>query len=268
MQSNSKYIFPGYKEPIEIQLFDQYGQLLKGKTNIYVRIRRHQDDYFFDWSNNTFKEPASVVKMNEVLAEVSMTYSPGIYRLDTATHVKGWDTSLITNGNDNDVYEITIVQIGGLDAVGMPVGFELHVDPLLAAIDDVSSQIDDLPSAIDTALTATHGTGSWQSAAAGNIADAVWNAMQTDHTIAGSFGDLVRRVVALQKENYFIDQMNYNIQGLMTSGRIRLFNTKAEALAATDGGTGEGEFATYSFDTTETVGAPERAKTARSVRDT
>lgn len=231
MQGGSKYIFPGAKEPIEVQLFDQFGQPLAGKTDIYVRIRRHQDDLYYDWSDDTFKAPGSVVQMNEVLQEISATYSPGIYRLNTVTHVRGWDTSLITNGGNTDVYEITIVQVGGTDAVGLPVGYELHVDP------------------------------------AGNIAAAIWDAAQSDHTIAGSFGDLLRRVAALQKENYFIDQMTYNPQGLMLTGRIRLFVTKAAALAATDGGVGEGEFATYSFDTTETVGSPERARTARSVRD-
>jgi len=541
MKGGSKYIKLGAKEPIEIQVFDDAENLLKLLTDLYVRVRRHADDLYFDWSDATFKAPASVVQMEQVLEEVSPTYSPGIYRLNRTTapaHAKGFDTAAITNPGSGDIYDVTIVQIGGTDAAGLPTGFELHVDPTIvtptliadavwdeqkgghnvagsfgeevqthatpaevnaeadqalldydpptkaeldaaelairgadgddlktlsdqldgkptaaqidtelsgthgagawdgtagdwttaekeefraalgitgtktgpggggqlqevladtadmqpkvdmpistraapgaemnlvdaaitgdkfatsgrdeivdevaarlatahgagswegasagdvagavwdeskaahtvlgsfgeevkdhatvpevkaeadqALIDydpptkaeldaaeaairgadaddlkDLSDQIDGVPAAVNVALSAVHGAGSWESSAISPaiIADAVWNALQTDHTIAGSFGDAVRRIVALQKENYFIDEMTYNSQGLMLTGRIRLFATKAAALAATDGGSGEGEFATYSFDTTEVAGQPCQAKTARSVRD-
>lgn len=541
MKGGSKYIKPGDKEPIEIQVFDTAEQLLKGLTNLYVRIRRHNDDLYFDWSDQTFKAPGSVVQMEQVLEEVSPTYSPGIYRLNRTTppvQARGFNTAGITNPGSGDVYDITIVQIGGTNAAGLPAGYELHVDPtiitptiiadavwdemvgghtaigtfgeevqthatptevktqvdqalidydpptkteldtaenairgtdgdtlktlsdqldtkptatqidtqlssthgsgawdatstdwtdtereelraalgitgdksgpggsgqlqeiladtadmqpkidmpistraapgaemdlIMDAVDanalatsardeivdevatrlasahgngswegatttaiadqvweeaivdhitpgsfgeevqyhatptevearalsalntydpptkaeldaaeasirgtdsddlkDISDQIDTLPATIDTLLSGIHGAGSWESSAISPtiIANAVWNAMQADHTLSGSFGDAVQRIVALQKENYYIDQMVYNSQGLMLSGRIRLFRTKTAALAATDGGTGEGEFATYSFTTTETPGEPCKAKTARSVRD-
>jgi hypothetical protein len=541
MKGGSKYIKPGAKEPIEVQVFDEADQLLTGLTNVYVRIRRHADDLYFDWNDATFKAPGSVVQMHQVLEEVSATYSPGIYRLNRTAapaHTKGFDTAAITNPGSGDVYDITIVQLGGTDAAGLPTGYELHVDPTIvtptliadavwdeqkgghnivgsfgaevqthatqaeaqaaataalnaydpptkaeldaaelairgadgdtlktlsdqldgkptaaqidaqlsgthgagawdgtasdwsvdereeiravlgitgtkdtpggggqvqeiladtadmqpkvdmpistraapgaemnlvdnaitdakiatsgrdeivdevaarlaaahgsgswegatpgaiagqvweedpaahnnpntfgaevqdhatvpevkaqadqALIDydpptkaeldaaeasirgadaddlkDLSDQLDALPAAVDLVLSGVHGSGSWESSAISPtiIANAVWNAMQADHTLAGSFGDAVQRIVALQKENYFIDQMTYNTQGLMLSGRIRLFRTKAAALAATDGGTGEGEFATYSFTSTETPGEPCKARTARSVRD-
>ena len=541
MKGGSKYIKPGAKEPIEIQVFDDAENLLKFKTDIHVRIRRHADDLYFDWSDATFKAPALVVQMEQVLQEISGTYSPGIYRLNRTAapaHTKGFDTAAITNPGSGDVYDVTIVQLGGTDAAGLPTGYELHVDPTIvtptliadavwdeqkgghnvvgsfgeevqthatqaevqaaataalnaydpptkaeldaaelairgadgddlktlsdqldgkptaaqidaqlsgthgagawdgtasdwtaaekeeirgalgvqgtqaeptgggdlqeilddtadmqpkidmpistraapgaemdlitdavdanaiatsgsaeivdevaarlasahgsgswegasagdvagdvwdeakgahtapgsfgeeiqdhatvlevkaqadqalvdydpptkAALDaaeaairgtdaddlkDISDQIDGVPTAVDVALSAVHGGGSWESSAISPaiIANAVWNAMQADHQLANSFGDAVQRVVALQKENYFIDQMTYNTQGLMLTGRIRLFRTKAAALAATDGGTGEGEFAVYSFSSTETPGEPCKAKTARSVRD-
>lgn len=541
MKGGSKYIKPGAKEPIEVQVFDEADQLLTGLTTVYVRIRRHADDLYFDWNDATFKAPGSVVQMHQVLEEVSATYSPGIYRLNRTAapaHTKGFDTAAITNPGSGDVYDITIVQIGGTDAAGLPTGYELHVDPTIvtptliadavwdeqkgghnivgsfgeevqthatqaeaqaaataalnaydpptkaeldaaelairgadgdtlktlsdqldgkptaaqidaqlsgthgagawdgtasdwsvdereeiravlgitgtkdtpggggqvqeiladtadmqpkvdmpistraapgaemnlvddaitaakiatsgrdeivdevaarlaaahgsgswegatpsaiagqvweetkashttpgtfgaevqehatvpevkaqadqALIDydpptkaeldaaeasirgadaddlkDLSDQLDALPAAVDLVLSGVHGSGSWESSAISPtiIANAVWNAMQADHTLAGSFGDAVQRIVALQKENYFIDQMTYNTQGLMLSGRIRLFRTKAAALAATDGGAGEGEFATYSFTSTETPGEPCKARTARSVRD-
>ncbi|MGD9209154.1 MAG: hypothetical protein PVI90_00185 [Desulfobacteraceae bacterium] len=541
MKGGSKYIKLNAKEPIEIQVFNDAEQLLKGLTDLYVRIRRHADDLYFDWNDATFKAPATVIQMEQVLEEVSPTYSPGIYRLNRTIapmHVKGFDTSIITNPGSGDVYDITIVQIGGTDAAGLPTGYELHVDPTILTLTEIadavwdetksghttpgsfgeevqthatptevqasalaalntydpptkaeldttednirgtdsdtlktisdqldtkptaaqidtqlsgthgagawdgtesdwtstereelraalgivgdksgpsgggqlqeiladtadiqpkidtpissraapgaemdlitdavdanafatsardeivnevtnqlssahgsgswegatvdaiadqvwdepkvdhttlgsfgeeiqehatptevkakadqalvdydpptkaeldiatnsirgsdaddlkvlSDQLDDLPTIINTLLSGVHGSGSWESSAISPtiIANAVWNAMQADHTLSGSFGDAVQRIVALQKENYYIDQMAYNTQGLMLSGRIRLFRTKTDALGATDGGAGEGEFATYTFTTTETLGEPCKARTARSVRD-
>lgn len=237
MQGGSKYILPGAKEPIEIQLIDQFNRLLTGKTDIFIQIRRHQDDRYFDWSDNTFKNPSIIVTRHQALSEVSAAYSPGIYRLDAGpTHAKGFNTAVITNPGSADVYDIDVTQIGGDDATGLPQGYELCIYDLTVGLPEV-------------------------------IADAVWNAMQVDHRVVGSFGELVQRVAALQKENYYIDNMTYNTQGLMLTGRIRLFYTKTDANAATPGGSGQGEFATYTFTTTPTPGHPERAATARSVKE-
>lgn len=205
------YIETGGKEPIEIQLFNKYtGKPLLGKTDIKIRIRRHNDDLFFDWSDNSFKAYGAVVQLHETLTEINATQSPGLYRLSTVTHLRGLDTSAISGLGTSDSLEITVLQDGGADAAGLPTGFELKV---------------------------------------------------------GSFLDTILRIVALQKENYYIDQMTYNTPGLMTSARIRLFKTKSEADAATDGGVGEGEFATYTFTSTPNTVYPERADAARSVRD-
>lgn len=237
MQGGSKYILPGAREPIEVQLFDAYSVPLIGKDNIFVQIRRHQDDLYFDWADNRFRAPGSVSILSQPLSEVSATYSPGIYRLDAPpVHVKGFNTAAIVNPQAGDVYDITVLQIGGTDALGLPLGYELQVHDLTTGLPAI-------------------------------IADAVWNEMQADHQVTGSFGELLQRIVALQKENYYIDNMTYNTQGLMLTGRIRLFRSKAEAEAATPGGTGQGEFATYSFTTTSLPGQPERAATARSVKD-
>jgi hypothetical protein len=205
------YVETGGKEPIEIQVFNRItGKPLLGKTNLKVRIRRHEDDLYYDWSDNTFKAYASVSQLLEALSLVNDTQSPGLYRLSTVDHLRGFDTSKIQNLLGTDSLEITILQDGGTDAGGLPTGFELKV---------------------------------------------------------GNFLDSIMRIVGLQKENYYIDQMTYNTPGLMTAARIRLFHTKAAALAATDGGSGEGEFATYTFDTVPNTVRPELADTARSVKD-
>lgn len=229
----------GDTEPVEIQLFDTLGLALLSKTNIKVQVRRQQDDYYLDWSDNYFKTAPSVTQMYTSLEEISPSLNPGLYRLNTAPHVRGLNTAAFVNPLANSIYDITVIEDGSFDAVGLPAGFELKVGYYV-------DQIAALPP---------------------NVADAVWNEMQLDHMVTGSFGDTLRRIVALQKENYFIDNMVYNTQGLLLSGRIRLFMTKTEALAASAGGSTEGEFATYSFTTTPVTGRPERANTARSVRD-
>lgn len=205
------YVETDGKEPIEIQLFDKFlGNPLTGKTDIKLRIRRHNDDLYYDWDDDTFKTYSSVTRLLEPLTEVNATQSPGVYRLSTVDHLRGFDTSKITNLQGIDALEVTVLQDGGIDAAGLPLGFELKV---------------------------------------------------------GNFLDTILRIVALQKENYFIDQMAYNTPGLMTSARIRIFKSKAEADAATDGGTAEGEFETYVFTSVPNATRPERADNVRSVKE-
>jgi hypothetical protein len=60
---------------------------------------------------------------------------------------------------------------------------------------DLSDQIDTLPSAVDvdTQLSGIHGSGSWEGdAAAGAVADAVWDEGKAGHTAPGSFGEEVQ----------------------------------------------------------------------------
>ncbi len=238
MFGGSKYIKPGAKEPVEIQVFDKYTRVpLVGKTDLFLKIRRVADDLYFDWNDQRFKDPATAVVLRALLTPLdTAVYSPGVYELNRLPdHAKGFDTSKIVNAGPNDVYNVTVEQVGGTDAGGLPVGYELQLRP-------------------DVTLPA-------------EVADAVWNTMQTDHHVLGSFGDLMRRIVALQKENYVIDNMVHNPQGLMTNARIRLFENKDDVLAATDGGVGEGEFATYDFVTTPDVARPAIADVARSMRD-
>lgn len=240
MRSGGSVWLPtGWTEPIEIQLFNTGGLPLLGDTNTVTQIRRQQDDYYYDWNNNEFRIAASVSEFYQILQEVSQSRNPGLYRLDTVEHVGGFDTSKPTNAGLDDIYDVTITHRVAPSLYGLPMGFEIRVGALadkLVALPD-------------------------------SVADAVWDEMQADHVVTGSFGDLLRRVVALQKENYFIDQTAYNTPGLLTSGRIRLFNTKAEVDAATDGGTSEGEFATYAFSTTPKTDAQERADVIRSTRE-
>jgi hypothetical protein len=110
----------GEIEPIVVMVVDSNGDLLSGKTNIKIRIRRLSDGYYLDWSDNTFKTGATVVTMLQAMEEISATYSPGEYKLNTATHVEGFDHNSITNDAANDTYYFTAVQDGGTDVSNVP----------------------------------------------------------------------------------------------------------------------------------------------------
>jgi len=228
----------GGKEPVEIQVFHGItGQPLVGSTTLQVSVRRLKDDLYLDWSNDTLRIDIIIVKLWETLEEVDPTNRAGLYRLNTVNHVRGLDTSKFTNADVNDVYEVTIRDSAEV-AGGVPMGFELKTGALA---DKINGLLYD-------------------------VANSVWDAMQADHKITGSFGDMMRRIVALQKEHYYVDNTTYNTEGLLLFGRIRLFETEAAVNAATYGGSSEGEFATYELTTTPKPLTPERANDVRSVR--
>jgi hypothetical protein len=71
---------------------------------------------------------------------------------------------------------------------------------------------------------------------------------------AGTIGDvygMVQRILGLSHENTFIDNTTYDSDYQMVSGRVRLFDSKTNCDAATDGGSETtGLLATYTITTT------------------
>jgi hypothetical protein len=237
ISAGSVEIPTGGKEPVEIQLFNKdTGVALVGSTTIEASVRRLSDDYYLDWDDDTLKG-AGVGTMWQALSQIDATNRPGLYQLDTANHVKGLDTSKFVNPGTDDIYEVTIRDSADL-AADLPSGFEIKTGAL-------ADKINGLPD---------------------SVAQAVWDALQADHKVAGSFGDMMRRIVALQKEHYYIDNTSYNDEGLLLFGRVRLFESETATNNATYGGSGEGEFATYELTTTPKTATPERAHEVRSVR--
>lgn len=238
------HIQTGDKEPIEVLVLDVFGAPLLSKTDIRLQIRRTSDNFFFDWSDNTFKTEPSVVTRAIALTQVDMIVAPGEYKLIAPGHVDGFNTGIITNPVvTGDVYQVTIYQSPGTDAGNLPMLGQIRVGGFADFIDASISGIPPF------------------------VADAVWDELQSGHQAVGSFGDLMQRIAALQKENYFVDQTTYNSQGLLVFGRMRLFRTKADTDAATSGGTGEGEFATYKVTTVAKPMQPALADTVKSTKE-
>jgi len=124
---NCVRIQTGQKEPIVALIVDANGNELTGKTDIKIKIRRLSDGFYFDWADDTFRSGGAVSQLLQALSEVSGTYSPGEYQLNTASHVDGFDTSVITNAADDDVYFITAIQDSGTDAANVPLIGEIKV---------------------------------------------------------------------------------------------------------------------------------------------
>jgi hypothetical protein len=119
----------------------------------------------------------------------------------------------------------------------------------------VSSRSSHTAGDVDTTLTGSHGAGSWQTATltAAAIADAVLTEAVLDHAAtAGSLAEFIRIMKSLVLGNYVMDNQTYNAATkFLTGGRIRCFDTAAAVGTATEGGTGEGEFATFTVAGTE-----------------
>ena len=137
--SCSVSIQQGSKEPIVAMVTDVNGAPLTGKTDIKIRVRRAFDDFYLDWSDDTFKAEGSVVTILQALVEISATGSPGEYYLDKTGHVKGFDTATITNPNEDDVYYFTAQQDPVSDAVNTPQIGSIRIGTFSTSVVDRSS---------------------------------------------------------------------------------------------------------------------------------
>ena len=81
----------------------------------------------------------------------------------------------------------------------------------------------------------------------GAIADAVWDEVLSEHSVVGTTGEAMMVIRGLVQQNFLLDSTAYNTKGLLVAGRIRIFGNKDDVLAATDGGVGEGEIATFNI---------------------
>ena len=98
---------------------------------------------------------------------------------------------------------------------------------------------------------------------AAQIRDAILDAARSGHVTTGTIGEGIALGTSLLQGNFYMDNIVNGPDG-MTSARIRCFHTGSAVAAATSGGTGEGEFATFTV-TTIYVG-PNKVATHRVVQ--
>lgn len=77
-------------------------------------------------------------------------------------------------------------------------------------------------------------------------ASAVWSETTSGYTVAGTFGEGFRRMLALRQENMRVVYTAWNDVNVPTDGVIYIYPSKA-AMDADSGGTGVGAFGSYSF---------------------
>jgi hypothetical protein len=86
-------------------------------------------------------------------------------------------------------------------------------------------------------------------ATSAKVRDAVLNAVRSGFAGTGTIGEGIAIASSLLQGNFLMDMVTDGPSG-QTSSRIRCFHTGAAAAAATSGGSGEGEFATFIVTTT------------------
>jgi len=96
------------------------------------------------------------------------------------------------------------------------------------------------------------------------IAAAVLDDLLTAHAVVGSVGDAIAVAAGLLQGNFYMDQTNNTDPNGQIFARLRVFRTGAATALATDGGSGQGEFATFNITTTYT--GPNKIATHRAVR--
>ena len=238
--------------PIVALALDIASVPITGLTNLYISIRRTSDDMWLDFSDHTFK-PAGWVVRQTPMEEISASLAPGLYRHRFDTDNYAPDTYCTTVQQiPPTVFTQTLV-----DELSVGTAGYLTTEEVTASVWDSTQGA----SVINNITQLGVDIAGIPAAAAAQV----WDALQADYHATGSFGDLVRRIVALQKENYFIDNTTYNSRGVMLTGRMRIFANQAGVATATAGGTGQGEIGTYQFTTTTAAGHPELAATVRSV---
>lgn len=93
--------------------------------------------------------------------------------------------------------------------------------------------------------------------------DAILNAVRSGFVGVGTVGEGIAIASSLMQGNFYMDQVTNSSNG-QTAARIRCFHTGAATSAATSGGSGQGEFAT--FIVTTAYSGPNKITTHRVVQ--
>lgn len=201
----------GKIEPIRVYAVDGNSAPLTGLTDLYVRIERNSDGYFYDWNDTTFKA-AGWTTLNKLLTEIDATNLAGLYEV-----VGGFDLDVITNPTADERYTVYPLQTPGTTArLPSPVSFDegfwvdqiddivadtAAMEPLVVANVDatISSRatVDGVWDELLAGHTIADSAGKTLSdlgAAAGspsNLASSVWDALRSAHTDPNSFGESI-----------------------------------------------------------------------------
>lgn len=231
---------------------------------------------YLDFNDNTFKTSAWTTRQQS-MTEVSASNSPGRY--EVTLNINAW--SSLTSGVNHVAleYEVTVdsvltqatdtmllvnhaydVALAG-DAMDLVTGAVDATSVANGAIDAATfaaGAIDATAIANGAIDAATFAAGAIDAAAlatdaVNEIVDAVLTEAVLDHAgTSGSLAEYIRISKSLLLGNYVFDNQTYNsATKFLLTGRIRCFDTSGAVASATEGGSSEGEFATFTIAGTE-----------------
>ena len=217
----------------------------------------------------------------------SQTFATGSGEVETFSLTSGWVAAAANASEDgagSGIYRYTFSQAEtnydtviavrlkktGYATQSFFVPIEIiTVDDVNTAITSLASQVTTVIATLATLATAAQANTIIASVAAlpsaAAIRDAVLNELLSNHSIEGSVADGIAIAAGLLQGNFYIDNVDNNDPNGQTTCRMRLFRSGTATLAATDGGSGEGEFATFTVET-EYAG-PNKIKTHRVYRE-
>lgn len=166
------------------------------------------------------------------------------------------ETRRIIDHETNRPFDITVLTLDSALSFTPVIGDEVTIRVV------VQGDLDDVRARLPTALVGGRidaNVGSMDNnvmtaAAASDltsvIVDAVWRELLADHRgVVGSFAEAQMLIAGLVQNNYVLDSIvNHPTSKAMTSGTIRIFGSAAQVTAATNGGSSEGELATFNVE--------------------
>ena len=220
---------------------------------VAIREATNYTGVWLDFNDLTFKDSGWVTR-TAALTEIDPTLSPGLYNL-----FGGLDISLITNLPDVGSELIAEFYLSGVHPPfnGYAIDSFVLVNNVydLPTAEYVSDVVWDEDITSHTAANSSglelqnkSETGDVMSISPAQISEIASNLLDTSlsgHFLYDSVGEALTIIKGLVQQNYMVDQTSYNAAGLMTSARFRIFKDSIDISNATEGGTGEGEIATF-----------------------
>lgn len=122
-------------EPIQVfAVSTATGLPLTGATDLFVRIRRVSDGFYFNWSDSTFKS-SGWTTLNQILTEQDATNAAGLYAV-----TGGFDLSAVTNKAASDTYTVIPLQTPGTSAI-LPTPDDFREGQVLESIGTGARQV-------------------------------------------------------------------------------------------------------------------------------
>ena len=208
---------------------------------------------WLDFSDLTFKI-AGWVTRQVALTEIGPE-APGMYH-----HAPGLNVAAVTN-----LPSVGSELIAEYSVVGVApafTGYAIDTFQLVSSIYDRPNTSDIVDGVWDENLASHNVAGSASTELKGKaepgdsmtisagsltaIGPAILDEVLSGHFLPDSLGEAITLIRGLVQQNYMVDSTIFNPSGLLTSSRFRIFSDGAQVTAATDGGAGEGEIATFS----------------------